>query len=86
MASMADFPIEYISSDGTHPNSDGDLWIATKIAQAYENFPSAQQGKHVLYGDINSDCKVDFYDISDIASNWLIDCQADPNNLQCESL
>jgi lysophospholipase L1-like esterase len=83
MASMADFPIEYLSDDGTHPTPDGDLWIATKIAQAYENNVPALQCQYALYGDINGDCRVDFYDFAELASNWLIDCNTDPGNPQC---
>ena len=36
-----------------------------------------------LSGDINNDCKVDFYDFAIMAENWLIDCQANPSNPAC---
>ena len=50
-----------------------------------------------LAGDLNDDCKVDFYDfakmaakwladfsdLQEMAANWLIDCDTDPNNPAC---
>ncbi len=39
--------------------------------------------EYVLSGDLNDDCKVDFYDFAKMASNWLIDCTADPENPAC---
>jgi hypothetical protein len=38
-------------------------------------------GTSYLGGDINRDCKVDFYDFAEFAAYWL-DC-SDPNNLNC---
>jgi hypothetical protein len=77
-------PSGYYEAAGVHPLSDGYDWIARQIAQVYENFSPNQQCNHDLYGDLNRDCIVDFYDFSDMVSNWLIDCQAEPNNPQCE--
>ncbi len=37
----------------------------------------------VLFGDVNNDCKVDFSDFSQMALNWLIDCNIDPDNPAC---
>ncbi len=39
--------------------------------------------QYVLVGDLNDDCKVDFYDFAMMAENWLIDCCLDPNNPAC---
>ena len=39
--------------------------------------------EYALSGDLNNDCRVDFLDFAIMASNWLIDCTADPSNLQC---
>jgi hypothetical protein len=39
--------------------------------------------EYVLAGDLNEDCKVDFYDLAKMAANWLIDCDTDPNNTAC---
>ncbi|MDD5326355.1 MAG: hypothetical protein PHY02_00905 [Phycisphaerae bacterium] len=37
----------------------------------------------VLAGDMDDDCKVDFYDFAIMAENWLIDCQANPSDPAC---
>jgi hypothetical protein len=34
-------------------------------------------------GDLNDDCKVDFYDFAEMAANWLIDCDLTPENPAC---
>ncbi len=39
--------------------------------------------EYMLSGDLNDDCRIDFYDFAVMASNWLIDCTTDPSNLQC---
>jgi hypothetical protein len=39
--------------------------------------------EYALAGDLNDDCKVDFYDFAEMASNWLIDCAAEPGNSAC---
>ena len=36
-----------------------------------------------ISGDLNDDCKVDFYDVATFASNWLIDCIEEPENPAC---
>jgi len=36
-----------------------------------------------LTGDLNKDCIVNFNDFAIMASNWLIDCEIDPNNPAC---
>ncbi len=38
---------------------------------------------YALAGDLNDDCRVDFYDFATMASNWLIDCTAEAGNPQC---
>ena len=38
---------------------------------------------YILAGDMNRDCKVDFADFANFASNWLIDCNLDPQNPAC---
>jgi len=43
----------------------------------------AQICEYVLSGDLNDDCKVDFYDFAQMASNWLIDCTDEPGNPAC---
>ena len=37
----------------------------------------------VLAGDVNNDCKMDFYDFALMAESWLIDCQANLSNPAC---
>ena len=39
--------------------------------------------EHVLEGDLNDDCVVDFKDLAVMGSNWLIDCIEDPDNPAC---
>jgi hypothetical protein len=39
--------------------------------------------EYVLTGDLNDDCKVDFYDFKILADNWLIDCNLNPENPAC---
>ncbi|UCG60114.1 MAG: hypothetical protein JSU70_11440 [Phycisphaerales bacterium] len=36
-----------------------------------------------LLGDINYDCRVDWYDFALMASTWLVDCISDPNDPAC---
>ena len=49
----------------------------------YEIFMAVYPCPYILAGDLNDDCKVNFVDITSIASNWLIDCFADPCNPAC---
>jgi hypothetical protein len=44
---------------------------------------SAEVCQYVLAGDVNNDCKFDFYDFALMAANWLIDCNIDPENPAC---
>ncbi|MCX5637542.1 MAG: hypothetical protein NTX52_07600, partial [Planctomycetota bacterium] len=39
--------------------------------------------QYKLTGDLNDDCRVNFYDFASMAANWLIDCNIDPNNPAC---
>jgi hypothetical protein len=34
-------------------------------------------------GDLNLDCRVDFFDFALMASNWLVDCNTNPNSPEC---
>jgi hypothetical protein len=34
-------------------------------------------------GDLNDDCKVDFYDFATMTTDWLIDCDLTPENPAC---
>ncbi len=36
-----------------------------------------------LKGDVDNDCKVDFFDFTMTAANWLIDCDLTPGNPAC---
>jgi hypothetical protein len=38
---------------------------------------------YVLAGDLNDDCKVNFFDFAIMAANWLIDCDLTPENPAC---
>jgi hypothetical protein len=39
--------------------------------------------EYMLEGDLNYDCKVNFYDFAKMVSNWLINCFIDPENPAC---
>jgi len=39
--------------------------------------------EYKLAGDLNGDCRVNLYDFAEMAENWLIDCNLDPNNPAC---
>ena len=39
--------------------------------------------RYVLDGDLNKDCRVDFYDFSILAQNWLVDCDESPLDPAC---
>lgn len=39
--------------------------------------------RYRLTGDMNYDCKVDFFDFAMMAANWLIDCDLTPSNPAC---
>jgi hypothetical protein len=39
--------------------------------------------QYELAGDLNDDCRVNFYDFALMSANWLIDCNIDPNNPAC---
>jgi len=36
-----------------------------------------------LKGDVNNDCKVDFFDFAMMSENWLIDCDLTPDDPAC---
>jgi len=44
---------------------------------------SAEVCQYELFGDLNNDCKVDFYDFAMMAANWLIDCNINPSDPAC---
>jgi regulation of enolase protein 1 (concanavalin A-like superfamily) len=44
---------------------------------------SAEFCQYELFGDVNNDCKFDFYDFAIMAANWLIDCNINPSDPAC---
>jgi hypothetical protein len=36
-----------------------------------------------ILGDLDHNCRVDFYDVALMASSWLIDCHLTPQNPAC---
>jgi hypothetical protein len=78
-------PNTMLQGSGPHPNEVGSPWIASEIAMAYEHntVPGTSPCQYSLAGDLNGDCKVDLYDFAQMASNWLINCDTDPNNPEC---
>ena len=55
----------------------------TAIAAGYDYSLGLKGCLFVLAGDINDDCRVDFYDFARMAENWLIDCIANPSDPAC---
>jgi N-acetylneuraminic acid mutarotase len=51
------------------------VFLATPLCKASCNY--------LLDGDLNRDCRVDFYEFSILALNWLVDCTFDPQNPAC---
>lgn len=51
------------------------VFLATSICKADCNY--------LLDGDLNRGCRVDFYDFSILALNWLVDCSSDPQDPAC---
>ena len=39
--------------------------------------------QHLLAGDLNDDCRVDFADLAIMAAHWLIDCDVSPADPAC---
>jgi hypothetical protein len=44
---------------------------------------SSEVCRYALAGDMNNDCKFDFYDFALMAANWLIDCNINPAEPAC---
>jgi regulation of enolase protein 1 (concanavalin A-like superfamily) len=44
---------------------------------------SAEVCQYMLFGDLNDDCKFDFYDFALMAANWLTDCNINPSDPAC---
>jgi len=38
---------------------------------------------HRLLGDLDNNCRVDFYDVALMAGNWLTDCLLNPSDPAC---
>jgi alpha-tubulin suppressor-like RCC1 family protein len=67
---------------GENTPPSGNSFIAV-AAGGTTNFAIVQICEYSLFGDVNNDCKVDFYDFAQMASNWMIDCFDDPENPAC---
>jgi lysophospholipase L1-like esterase len=73
---------------GTHPNAEGAVYIANKIAQAYEdnlvppqiNIIKAGDCSELAPGDLNGDCSVNLQDFSLMATDWMARYKNDSNN------
>jgi hypothetical protein len=57
----------------------GDIWVLGG------NWQVTRVPRTIPDGDIDCDGKVDFYDFTILADNWLIDCFNDPDNPACVS-
>jgi len=61
---------------------DGNDFVA--IAAGYNNSLAIRRNcEYKLEGDLNDDCKVDFSDIEILVTDWLIDCNMNPENPAC---
>jgi DNA-binding beta-propeller fold protein YncE len=68
--------------DITVDSTNGRIYMITNTPGGLELF-ILQDCQYVLAGDLNDDCKVDFFDFAVMASNWLVDCDATPGNPAC---
>ena len=57
--------------------------FGARLGDVYLIKLSAEICQYALFGDVNNDCKVDFYDFSILSANWLIDCNIEPDNPAC---
>ena len=58
------------------------FWAKTKN-YSLAIMDSEEPCAYVLAGDLDNNCKVDFYDLAKMAANWLIDCDTNPNDPAC---
>ena len=57
---------------------------ATNLAGSdFQNFSIEVDCGYVLAGDLNNDCRVDFFDFADLARSWLINCGLTPEDPAC---
>ncbi len=81
-------PFEYTFSSGEGGAYHQILSVTDMRDRVYPSYLAADYMRlceHPAYGDINRDCRVDFRDLSWLASDWMQDCSdpnylADPNN------
>ena len=70
------------NNSGQAAPPDGNNFIAIAAGSPH-SLAIKQVCQYRLAGDINDDCKVDFYDFALMAANWLIDCNIEPTSPSC---
>lgn len=63
-------------------STNGRIYIAAGTPSGRELFV-LQDCQYVLAGDLNDDCRVDFFDFAAMAANWLVDCDVTPGDPAC---
>jgi len=67
------------------PNTFQQDAILQELRFRYEQGPMADTEvcDYILIGDLDHNCRVDFYDVALMAGNWLVDCMENPQNPGC---
>jgi DNA-binding beta-propeller fold protein YncE len=59
------------------------IYVMAYTASGPELFVLQDYCQYVLAGDLNDDCRVDFFDFAAMAANWLVDCDLTPGDPAC---
>ena len=61
----------------------GNDFVAIAAGGYYSLALTRGRCQHVLAGDLNSDCRVNFDDLALMMQNWLVDCALYPEDPAC---
>ena len=55
------------------------------MPQIYQGLlQDTEECEYELLGDLDRNCRVDFFDVALMAGNWLVDCMVNPEDPACE--